>query len=182
MVVTGAGGYLGRAVCQTLLARGHRVRALLRSGLAVPGAAAIHQDLVTDNLGPTLEGCDVVVHAAGAVRGTWATMARDTIAATTRLLLAMQDASAPPRLVLASSLAVYAAGEPGGAVTEASPLEPEVPQRDGYTRSKLAQERLVRDMARADAWLLRIGWLWSRERLSGDVLGPRLGPLRVRVA
>jgi nucleoside-diphosphate-sugar epimerase len=182
VVVTGAGGFLGGAVCQTLLARGHRVRALLRSGPAAPGVAAFHRDLVTDDLGPALEGCDVVIHAAGAVTGSWATMTRDTVAATTRLLLAMQDAPGTPRLVLTSSLAVYAAGEPGAAITETSPLEPEPARRDGYTRSKLAQERLARDMARSDVWLLRIGRLWSRGRMSGDVLGPRLGPLRVRVA
>lgn len=182
VAVTGAGGFLGAAVCQTLLARGHEVRALLRRGRAVAGVMAFHGDLVTDDLGPALQGCDAVVHAAGTVRGDDATRARDTVEATTRLLQAMQDASAPPRLVLASSLAVYAAGEPGAAITEASPLEPEPARRDGYMRAKLAQERLVRDMASSDAWLLRLGHLWSLGRMNGDVLGPRLGPLRARVA
>ena len=182
VAVTGAGGFLGAAVCRTLLARGHRVRALLRGGQAVPGVVAFHGDLVTDDLGPALEGCDAVVHAAGAVRGSEAARARDTVVATSRLLRAMQEASTPPRLVLASSIAVYAAGEPGGTITEGSPLEAEPAQRDGYLRAKLAQEHLAREMTPFDAWLLRIGRLWSLERMDGDVLGPRLGPLRAQVA
>jgi uncharacterized protein YbjT (DUF2867 family) len=69
VAITGATGYLGRALSTTLLARGHRVRALVRPGGA-PRAAAGTRPLEIDvfdvaQLAPALRGADAAVHLVG---------------------------------------------------------------------------------------------------------------------
>lgn len=67
VLVTGAGGFIGRALCQTLLAHGDEVLGLVRSGsCSIPGLQSIPMDL--DNaplLAKTLKGVEFVVHLAG---------------------------------------------------------------------------------------------------------------------
>ncbi len=68
--VTGATGVLGRATVPMLIAAGHRVRGLARSGgnaalLREMGAESVTADLFdADSLGPTLAGCDAILHLA----------------------------------------------------------------------------------------------------------------------
>lgn len=70
LFVTGASGYIGRALCRRLAADGHEVRALVRSSsrtqpLAEAGVTLFPGD-VTDraSLREGMSGADVVVHAA----------------------------------------------------------------------------------------------------------------------
>jgi nucleoside-diphosphate-sugar epimerase len=72
VLVAGAGGRLGRLVVVSLLARGHRVRALVRTtthaaDLEQLGATPVIADLRGD-VEWTAEGCDAAVFAAGAHR------------------------------------------------------------------------------------------------------------------
>lgn len=70
-LVTGGTGMVGNCIVHTLLARGHRVRALVRSldkGRAtLPAAVELVQGDVTapDTLAPAVDGCAWVFHAAG---------------------------------------------------------------------------------------------------------------------
>lgn len=66
ILVTGASGFIGRAVCQALVARGDEVFALVRSGPAIPGAKTIYAALEdSESLGQVLNGVECVVHLAG---------------------------------------------------------------------------------------------------------------------
>jgi dihydroflavonol-4-reductase len=64
--LTGASGFVGAHVLDALLARGYRVRALVRRPLPLPpGATAVSGDLrATAALAPALRGCRYLVHAA----------------------------------------------------------------------------------------------------------------------
>jgi 2-alkyl-3-oxoalkanoate reductase len=76
-LVTGAGGFLGLAIVQQLLARGERVRALCRrrsTELDALGVDAVPADLrVREEVVAACEGADVVFHAAAVVgaSGPW---------------------------------------------------------------------------------------------------------------
>src|SRR5262245_28344540 len=67
--VTGGTGYIGRPLVETLLARGHRVRALVRAASRdrlPPGAEAVVGDaLDASSFAHQLQRGDVVVHLVG---------------------------------------------------------------------------------------------------------------------
>jgi uncharacterized protein YbjT (DUF2867 family) len=69
VLVTGATGYLGRALVPALIARGHCVRALVRSGsegrLAPGATAVIGSALAPADVKRALAGADTLVHLVG---------------------------------------------------------------------------------------------------------------------
>jgi len=76
VLVTGGGGFLGRAIVERLLARGDRVRVFARGTypeLIARGAELIRGD-ITDReaVSAACRGCDVVIHVA-ARAGVWGT-------------------------------------------------------------------------------------------------------------
>ncbi|MFU8776370.1 MAG: NAD-dependent epimerase/dehydratase family protein [Roseovarius sp.] len=163
LLVTGAGGFLGRAVVAEARARGHAVRGVTRADV----------DLATGDLSGLLDGIDCVIHLAGSLSGDWAVQNRDTLCATRRLIAAMQAQPLPPRLVLASSIAVYSA-DAVGVVTEATPMEYRPKRRDAYARAKLAQEALMRDSGLRHT-ILRPGAILGPGRGMTAHLGPGMG-------
>ncbi|NQX89618.1 MAG: NAD(P)H-binding protein [Halioglobus sp.] len=117
VAITGATGFIGTSLRQQLLQQGFRVRALVRksaraNGLASAGVDPVVGDL--DNsaaLATLVADCDAVIHAAGAVRGnSQADFDRVNVSGTAGLLQAVAAQSAPPRLLLLSSIV---AREPG---------------------------------------------------------------------
>ncbi|MEV7442838.1 SDR family NAD(P)-dependent oxidoreductase [Streptomyces sp. NPDC091204] len=154
-LVTGAAGFIGSNLVDTLLASGWRVTGIdRRSPDTDPVAAAnlqqalttagftFEQADVTDTQAHELRKTDVVFHLAAAtgVRPSWgmnfAGYMRDNIAATHHLVQECERA-AVRRLVLASSSSVYGtAPQPS---TEDGPLLPISP----YGVSKLAAEQLA---------------------------------------
>lgn len=75
LFITGATGFIGRALTVRLLGAGHVVRALARHGHArppralPPGAAAAHGSLTDDGfLAQELRDADAVIHLAGTVK------------------------------------------------------------------------------------------------------------------
>ncbi len=157
-LVTGANGLLGSALAARLaLSWPGEVRCLVRSSSVLarlePTLLA-HPDKVRLVMGSlaTVEACaplavgvDVVFHLAAALRGAPPDLVRDSVVATRNLLEAIALCAAPPRVVLASSLAVYGTSRlaRGGVIDEGSPIEACPERRDAYCFAKVRQERLA---------------------------------------
>jgi UDP-glucose 4-epimerase len=151
VLVTGASGFVGRALVPALVAAGHAVRAAVRRAPAPDGSPAfgppvelaIHGDLATDvDWRPLLAGIDVVVHLAGiAHTGPGVAEAhydRVNHLATAELAGAAREAGIE-RFVLVSSIRAQTGPASDRVLTEADVPQP----TDPYGRSKLAAEVAV---------------------------------------
>ncbi|GAA2746017.1 NAD(P)-dependent oxidoreductase [Terrabacter aerolatus] len=174
VAVTGASGFVGGAVLDVLLSRGHDVLAVSRRPVA-PRAGLEHRrwDLTT---GPLADPppVDVVVHAAAHVDewDPWAVHEAVTVAGTRAVLTTWPGA----RVVLVSSCSVYplrASRDPRHLLSEDVP--PTRHPLSAYPRAKAAQERLVLD--RAGAVVLRPHAVHG---LDDPTLLPRLARARRR--
>lgn len=141
ILVTGAGGFIGRALCPALAARGHAVIAGLRRAEPAPAGAAPlvigEIDAATD-WAAVLRGVAAVIHLAQrAHAGSDPAALAAEPAAAAALIRAMARHGAR-RLVLVSS--VKAMGE---ATAPGRPFRPGDAPRpaDAYGRAKLATER-----------------------------------------
>ncbi len=158
-LVTGAGGFLGRAVVEKLLARpGADVRCLVRSsaqaerlrtlGAAHPGARL---EVVTGNLlsradvARAVDGIDIVYHLAASLKGSPADIFMNTVVASNHVLDSL--AERPVTIVMVSSMGVYGTASlaRGAVVDETTALEPHPERRDVYSHAKWRQEKLFRD-------------------------------------
>ncbi|MBL4811543.1 MAG: NAD(P)-dependent oxidoreductase [Rhodobacteraceae bacterium] len=183
ILITGANGFLGRACTEAALARGHKVRALVRSeGAVLPGVEVFTADLADAPPFAAVDGVDAVIHAAATLSPDAADQARDTLGATLNLLAALEQH--PARLVLVSSMSVYAAPAKYGTIDEHSPLEPQPRQRDAYMRAKLAQEGAAMAHAKATGQELRVmraGAIFGPGRIWNAHLGLRKGNTLLRL-
>ncbi len=153
ILITGAGGFLGAALVRRLQARGHaNLRCLVRSKHAlrdIPGAEVMTGNLLSPAAAArAVEGVDLIIHAAAAMRGAAADMVLNTVVASRHLLEALGGRR--PRIVLVSSFSVYgtAAMARNAVLDEASPLEPHPELRDPYSFAKLRQEKLFEEYQR----------------------------------
>jgi nucleoside-diphosphate-sugar epimerase len=186
LLITGAAGFIGRAVVQEARRRGHRVMALIRSEAPAQWQTCADLECIRCDLadGRALElsgrGIDVIVHLAASMRGDLAAQRRDTIEATNALLSAARAAGIG-RLIGIGSLAVidYCSLPPMTLIDEASPTA--LPESLGpYARHKLLQERLLATYASEAAqgcWLLRPGLVYDASRLGGAHAGLLAGHL-----
>lgn len=149
VAVTGATGFVGRAVASRLLEGGHEVVALARD-LGSPlqaGVHPVHGDLTDQrSLSAFAAEADLVIHAAGLVRSEDVdALHRINVDGTLRLAAAI-----PPGvpLVHISTAGIY--GTPAVRVDERSPWLPP----NAYERSKAEAERRLLDV-RPDARVLR---------------------------
>lgn len=151
--VTGATGYLGRALCRRFVADGHEVRALVRDPergreLAAAGAALFPGD-VTDrvSLREGMSGADWVVHAAADLdlAGPPGRMEAVNVQGSENVA-SLAYKLGVPRLLSVSSVA-YFGGSPddGRAATEESPPRRPFPTR--YSATKHEGERAIRAWA-----------------------------------
>ena len=169
VLITGAGGFLGRATVSAFLRHGHDVRALVRPaaelrGLPTDGVEVVRADLrAGGNLVAVVNGVDAVVHLAAGTSGDEADMFGASVVGTERLLTAMASTTTR-RLVLASSFTVYDWNAASQRLTETSPMTTELEQRGGYTAAKVWQERVSRRMSAEhdfDLTVLRPGVIWG---------------------
>lgn len=161
ILITGAGGFLGKEIIKRLLAHGQTdLRAMVRDTAKAQGLqeiAARHPDasieIVSVNLRnpaqipAAIAGCDMVIHAAAALKGSAAEMFMDSVVASRNLLDAIVAApmNQPPiRVVLVSSFGVFGVAvlDRFSLVDENTPMEDRPENRDIYSHSKLRQEQL----------------------------------------
>ncbi|HUL90799.1 MAG TPA: NAD-dependent epimerase/dehydratase family protein [Burkholderiales bacterium] len=148
VVVTGATGFVGAAVCRELLARGHEVRAAVRRMTSAEGLPGVQRVVVPDlamdfDRRALLAGIDVVVHLAAVAHRAVpeAEIRRVNVDATARL--AEAAGGLVRRFVFMSSVKVHGENSGDGAYTETGPMQPQ----DAYARAKLEAERLLNQLA-----------------------------------
>jgi len=147
-LVTGASGFIGRALCPQLLERGHEVVALVRRPGSEPGGTRAVVGELSD--GPrlsevlALERPDCVVHLAAEIASQRSErrIHEVNVRGVERLLdacraVAGDEPAAGPRLVFAST--VVTGDARGALLTEETALPVQTP----YGRSKQEGERLV---------------------------------------
>lgn len=145
IALTGATGFIGRHLLQSLSRRGYRVRVLLRRPVEVPEGAssAVVGDLTRPmNMAAALAGVDAVVHSAGLALTMSGTPEDDFRASNTEATLRLAEAAERARVqrfVFLSSIRAQTGISAPGIVTEADAPAP----TDPYGCSKRAAEEAL---------------------------------------
>lgn len=150
LLVTGANGFVGRALCAELIARGHAARAAVRSGnFPIENAVAVGSIDGQTDWSAALNGIDVVIHLAARVH-----VMRDTACDPLEEFrkvnlhgtenLASQAAQAGVRrLVYVSSIKVNGEQTDAAPFSETDPADPQ----DPYGVSKWEAEQALQRIA-----------------------------------
>ena len=169
-LVTGANGFLGRALAARLLSNGESIRVLARRPVAdLEDNPRVH--VVRGDLGDpeaverAVEGVELVYHVGAGMRGGTEAFESGTVWGTKNIVAACLRHGIR-RLVYVSSLSVLDhAGHPKGVpITESSPIEPHPELRGAYSQTKLIAENLVLDAIRMQnlpAVILRPGQIFG---------------------
>lgn len=190
ILVTGAGGFLGRRIARSLLQLGADDLRLhyrqhppavqldpLRAEFAQARIESAAGNLLArGTLDDMVAGVDCIVHAAAGMRGAAADMFANTVIGTRNLLEAACRAGVR-RIVLVSSFSVYRTEHlPTGAVLdETIPTETVGIEKGPYGYAKTRQEQLVREWQQQhgfEAVFLRPGVIYGP---GGGALSPRVG-------
>ncbi len=148
VLVTGATGFIGRHVVETLAGKGIEIRALARrAGGFPPGVdVVVARDILDlDAIRAAVEGATTIVHLAGRAhakpegRDDPGSECRRINVEGTSLLLEEAASAGVGRFILASSVKAVA-NESAVALTPDTPPQP----TDAYGESKLEAERLVK--------------------------------------
>lgn len=172
-VVTGPTGLLGSHIVEQLVAKGERVRALVRptsdtSFLRQLGVELAIGDLQeVASLRQAVTGADLIYHCAARVSdwGPWRDFETETVHGTRNLVEACQAARAG-RILHISSISVYGhVKNPVNKLTEDSPLGQNLWMWDHYARSKILAEDEIRKYA--DYTIVRPSWIYGpRDRVT----------------
>ena len=168
--VTGGTGFLGTALLPRLHAEGAAVVALARSAhkadrLREAGFAVAEGDLTElDRLRHGMRDCDLVIHSAAALDGSYAQMFPATVTGTRNIMTAAADMGVR-RVVHVSSVAVYGLAGRRAEYAEDAPL---APSAYPYITTKQMAEAAVRAAGAGGA----VEWTIMRP---GLIYGPRAG-------
>jgi nucleoside-diphosphate-sugar epimerase len=150
ILITGASGFVGTALCRDLLARGHTVRAAVRR--LIPSGAVpphLHQVLIPDiaaefDRRALVDGVGAVVHlAAIAHRSNRIEAEVRRVNCDAAVRLAEAAGGIVRRFIFLSSVKVHGEDSGDGTYAEDDALHPE----DAYGRSKLEAERALTEAA-----------------------------------
>jgi nucleoside-diphosphate-sugar epimerase len=190
-LVTGATGMLGSHIAERLVARGRRVRALVRPGSDTRFLWELGVDLVTGDLTDpesctlAVRGVQVLYHAAAKVGdwGPWREFQSGCIDAT-RNLAAAAAAARVGRFLHISSTSAYGHPDEGGPpIDETAPMGKNMWVWDAYTRSKVESEKILWQLAQEQGLpvtVIRPSWLYGeRDRTTTARLVSRLRQRRV---
>ena len=187
ILVTGAAGFIGRAVVRNLVARGFRsIRCLVRSAASAERMDAISGSthgravrtiqgnlLSRQDCARAIDGASVIFHlAAGRGEKSYPDAFLNSVVTTRNLLEACLDAPGLRRFVNVSSFTVYDSNYrgSGGILDESCPIEPHPEARgEAYCFAKTRQDQLVaefRDKYRLPCVTLRPGWVYGPGNLS----------------
>jgi nucleoside-diphosphate-sugar epimerase len=150
ILVTGASGFLGRALIGRLRESGKKIRVLVRRPMpdweADPDMQVVYGDLGDPAaVDRAVQGVSTVYHVGAAMKGGKADFQRATVAGTQNVVNAALKHGVQ-RVVYVSSITILDyAGHRGAPMNEASPLEPHPDWRGTYTESKVQAERTVLD-------------------------------------
>jgi nucleoside-diphosphate-sugar epimerase len=161
VLVTGASGFIGGHLVEALVARGDRVRCLVRPTsnlelLRTLDVELVHGDLAQNcDLHAAVRGTDVVYHLAAMSRALRSSqMMRVNAEGTYQLAQACAAQDNPPVLILISSLAAAGTARQGKLRVETDRAEP----ISNYGRAKRAGERAALALAsRVPTTVLRPG-------------------------
>ena len=163
ILVTGAGGFIGRSVVRKARARGWRVTGVARR-------ACNEADRIADLRQP-IQGWptpDAIVHLAGGYAGSSAVELARADLAIARNLIAWDGRPGVRRWVLASAAEVY--GVIHGEADENCPCRPVIP----YGRVKLAVEKMFQAAEFPNLAICRLGEVYGRDSRILRELGGRL--------
>lgn len=162
ITLTGASGFVGKPLVAKLLASGHQLRVISRSGAAMPGVSVIRHDL---NAGPpppeALEGADAIIHLAGEpIAQRWTPESKRAICdsrvlGTAHLIHALSTMSQrPAALISTSAIGIY--GNRG-------------------------DQLLTEDAKPGKDWLSKIAIEWEQQAALAQALGMRVAIIRTGV-
>jgi nucleoside-diphosphate-sugar epimerase len=187
IAIAGATGVLGRNLIPLLSARGHTMRALVRTPASAPwlaeaGVEMVQGDLldpdITPRLSGMLAGCDAAAHIATAIPrdmgapGAWEATAPLRTEGTARLLAAARAAGVR-RYVQQSIVMAYPDGGDGW-LDETTPLDT-TPARAAVCGPVIAMEGLVRAVPVGElAWCILRGGAFVGPGTAQDALRDRL--------
>ncbi|ANB19738.1 NAD-dependent epimerase/dehydratase family protein [Dokdonella koreensis] len=168
ILLTGAGGLLGRAIARQLVDRGHLVRALVRTPQPPLDALGVEQwEGTTESLDTVIaiaNGCDAIVHVAGNADPLAAIEAcYEANVAATDVVLAAAELAGVRRLVFTSCASVVVGVHDINGGGETLPYPPRWPAAYPHAKA-LAEQRVLAANGEALATVaLRPGLLWAPE-------------------
>jgi len=147
VLLTGASGFIGKALCRELLGRGHRVRATVRRPAPL-GSSAVEQIVVPDIAASfdrrmLVDGVDAVVHLAAIAHRNASDFELHRVNVEATVRLAEAASGTVRRFVFLSSVKVHGEDSGGGAYSETDVLRPE----DSYGSAKRDAELALTEVA-----------------------------------
>jgi nucleoside-diphosphate-sugar epimerase len=188
--VTGGTGFVGGFLVRDLLAKGTPVRVLARPSSRTDALRRAGAEIVTGELcdessiARAVKGADIVYHLAAKVGslGSRRDYLDTNVAGTERVLTACAQHDAG-QIVYIGSLAAYGPLPEGTRIDEDTPFDEQPDQRDPYSESRIAADRLVSSFAqrtRMPAVILRPGIIYGPGRqLPLGILAFRLGKTNI---
>jgi nucleoside-diphosphate-sugar epimerase len=185
ILVTGATGFLGRCVVNSLLGRQVEHLRLVGRSVSDETMHSLREKFprttiewclgdLTDRAfaGQAAQGMELVYHLAAGMRGNGPEVIFNTAVGTDTLFAALRDQPVK-RVVLVSSFAVYGLTEASWncVLGEDAPVEQHPERRDPYTYAKLKQEQLLRKYALPGV-IVRPGVIYGE---GGPALSARVG-------